>query len=243
MRPESVVIQLTSLVVVLYFNTENCWKTECVAFRYSHPVCHQAVQPSFISILQNEVPEGSDVFRPSDVTISVYPSLTCGPQRSNSHWNTHCLRQFLFLCQHDVLVHTIIRLKQFTRCCIEILQFEVTGPFQRHTKALSMPAPPPKNVLRKTSRSRTDVAKVQKLAFTVFCQGFLKNTDLNHLAFMAEAAEPTDALTPCESFGLVNMLSKQWSMLAIFIAALNTQRIYQLIFKGNVEGKLWLSYY
>lgn len=47
-----------------------------------------------------------------------------------------------------------------------------------------------------------------------------------------------DQLTPCESFGLVNILSKQWSMLDIFIAALNTETMqYKLsfVFKGLVH--------
>lgn len=70
-------------------------------------------------------------------------------------------------------IHTIIRLKQLTWCCIEIFQFEVTGSFQRHTKALSVPPPPPQNVLWKSSRSSTHVTEVQKLAYAVFCQAIL----------------------------------------------------------------------
>lgn len=175
-----------------------------MVFRYSHPICHQAVQPSFIRILENKVPEGGDVFWPSDVAISVHPSLTCEQQ-----WSLSLKRLlFLFLCECEALNHTIIRFKEFTRCCIEIFQFEVTGSFQRHTKAFSMPAPLPQNVLWKASRSSTDIAEIQKLTFAVFCQGFLQKNHLNQLMFMdasccsdSPLGNPLGWWTCCQSSG------------------------------------------
>lgn len=82
--------------------------------------------------------------------------------------------------ERDVPVHTIIRLEELTRRCVEIFQFEVTGSFQRHAKSLCMPTPFPQNVLRKASRSCTDVAEIQKLSFPVLCQGFLQKRNLPH---------------------------------------------------------------
>lgn len=87
--------------------------------------------------------------------------------------------------QCDVHARTIIRLKQLARGCKEILQLEVTGSFKRHAKPLRMPTSPPQYVLWKASRSRTNIAKVQKLTLTVLCQRFLCNKrGLSHYLFM-----------------------------------------------------------
>lgn len=127
----------------------------------------------------------------------------------------------------QVCVCTIIRLKQLAWCGIKILQFEVTGSFQRHAKSFGMPTPPPQDVLWKASWSCTDVTKVEKLAVTIPCQRFLHNESLLlapsvYMSLCIVYQQNLKKLTPCESFGLVNMLSKQWSMFAIFIAALKT---------------------
>ena len=202
--------------------------------KYSHPICHQEVQPSLFCALQDKVSEGCYVFWPGDVPIPIYSFLTCEPQRSGFTELSLTWDRTDFCPPPKLDVHTIIWLEQLTRGCIEILQFEITGSLQCHPKALGMPPPLPQYVFGKASRPCADVTKVQKLALTVLCKRFLYNERglLHHLfkqACMCWANKTSvhhcnfDQLTPCESFGLVNMLSKQWSMLLIFIAALNTE--------------------
>lgn len=155
--------------------------------KWSHPICHEEVQPSFFCTLQDKVSEGSYVFWPCDVAIPIHPPLTWDTQRSSFHWIIHHLRQdqFLFSPERDVHAPTIVRLEKLTRRCIEIFQFEVTGSFQRHAKPLGMPTPLPEYVLWKASRTCTDVAEVQKLALAVLCQRFLHNErGLSHHLFL-----------------------------------------------------------
>lgn len=105
-----------------------------------------------------------------------------------------------------------------------------------------MPASLPQHILWKASRPCTDVTKVQKLALAVLRQRFLNN----EICFISPSVymglhvhnqhiiSVFDPLTPWESFGLVNIWSKQWSMLAIFIAALNTECIKYILFCTSV---------
>lgn len=183
-------------------NTENCWSSDILtpsAIRQCSPLLSVFSRTKFLKAVMF-----------SGRVMSPSPSTPPSPENHSGHphWNGYCLRQFLFLCECAALIHTIIRFKKFTRCCIEIFQFEVTGSFQRHTKAFSMPAPPPQNVLWKASRSSTDIAEVQKLTFTVFCQGFLQKTNLNQLTFMdascysdSPLVNPLGWWTCCQSSG------------------------------------------
>lgn len=71
---------------------------------------------------------------------------------------------------------TIVRLKQLAGRGVEILQFEVARPLQRHPEAFGVPASPPQDVLGKSAGPGAHVAEVQKLVAIVVGQRLLRQT-------------------------------------------------------------------
>lgn len=159
-----------------------------------------------------------NALRFSGRVMSPSPSTPPSPEthRSNIHTIIYNLKYQLFPSERwEFHQHTVIGFKQLARRGVEVLQFEIAWPSQRHPKALCMPAFPPQNILWEATRPRTDVAEVQRLALTVLHQRFLYDKSI----IFIEADDYMDlrsvihqrcciganTLTPWESFGLVNM--------------------------------------
>jgi len=68
-------------------------------------------------------------------------------------------------------VRTVVWLKQFAGCGVEVLQLEVAGALQRHAEALGVPAPLPQHVLREAAGAGAHVTEVQQLPVMLPRQG------------------------------------------------------------------------
>lgn len=138
--------------------------------------------------LRNAVTFSGRVMSPSPSTPPSPETQTAGQASAKSFRtrNTNGLSSLRRFPQR-----TVIRLKQLARRRVEVLQFEITRPSQRHPEAFSVPPFPPQDVLWEAARPRADVAKVQKLALSVLHQGFLHDAR-DFIRGHVKCCDPTD---------------------------------------------------
>lgn len=198
----------------------------------SHPVGHEEVQPSLLRALHDKVAEGRHVLWPGDVSVALHSSLTCKPakvnrlsERSISVWGgDHFLGWSWCRADHSRAQTARWGLRRSPPAWSRrVPSASCRSPWRASASSTgctrkSLRAPH----TRRRSRGARPCGPSSRGPALKTAVAASAAVQLGLRAPSQRESKLLKWLTPCGLFGLVNILSKQWSMLDIFIAALNT---------------------